>query len=125
MERMTGSADARGLTVKEPAATGLTDEQAAAVRAEVGPNAVRSHRARPVAVLARQLRSPLLILLLVAATVSFFVGERTDAVVIGVIVALSVGLGFANEYRAERGGGAARAHAQPGARAARRHPRRA
>ncbi|MEV4323515.1 magnesium-translocating P-type ATPase [Microbispora rosea] len=99
---MTGSADARGLTVKEPAATGLTDEQAAAVRAEVGPNAVRSHRARPVAVLARQLRSPLLILLLVAATVSFFVGERTDAVVIGVIVALSVGLGFANEYRAER-----------------------
>ncbi|WP_198167645.1 magnesium-translocating P-type ATPase [Microbispora sp. ATCC PTA-5024] len=82
--------------------TGLTDEQAAAVRAEAGPNAVRSHRARPVAVLLRQLRSPLLMLLLVAATVSFFVGERTDAVVIGVIVALSVGLGFANEYRAER-----------------------
>ncbi len=86
----------------EPAVTGLTDEQAAAIRSRVGFNAVRSHRARPLAVLARQLRSPLLILLLVAATVSFFVGERTDAVVIGVIVALSVGLGFANEYRAER-----------------------
>ncbi|MFG1827680.1 magnesium-translocating P-type ATPase [Microbispora bryophytorum] len=86
----------------EPAVTGLTDEQAAAIRSTVGSNAVRSHRARPLAVLARQLRNPLLMLLLVAATVSFFVGERTDAVVIGVIIALSVGLGFANEYRAER-----------------------
>ncbi|MEU6425202.1 HAD-IC family P-type ATPase [Microbispora sp. NPDC046973] len=81
---------------------GLTDEQAAETRRRVGPNAVRDHRARPLPVLARQVRSPLLVLLLVAATVSFFVGERTDAVVIGVIVALSVGLGFANEYRAER-----------------------
>lgn len=52
--------------------------------------------------LVRQLRSPLLVLLLVAATVSFFVGERSDAVIIGVIVTLSVGLGFVNEYRAER-----------------------
>ena len=33
---------------------------------------------------------------------SYFVGEKSDAVIIGVIVALSVGLGFVNEYRAER-----------------------
>ena len=30
------------------------------------------------------------------------VGERLDALIIGVIVAASVGLGFTNEYRAER-----------------------
>ncbi|MGI5518310.1 magnesium-translocating P-type ATPase [Streptomyces sp. CA-106131] len=49
-----------------------------------------------------QLRSPLLGLLLATAIVSYFVGERSDALIIGVIVLLSVGLGFVNEYRAER-----------------------
>jgi Mg2+-importing ATPase len=39
--------------------------------------------------------------LLAAAAVSGVVGEGIDAV-IGVIVAASVGLGFTNEYRAER-----------------------
>jgi Mg2+-importing ATPase len=53
-------------------------------------------------VLGRQLRSPLLLLLLVAAGVSSLVGEGSNAAIIGAIVALSVGLGFANEYRAER-----------------------
>jgi Mg2+-importing ATPase len=42
------------------------------------------------------------VLLLVAALASYFVGEGTDGVIIAVIVALSVGLGFVNEYRAER-----------------------
>ena len=50
----------------------------------------------------RQVSSPLLWLLLGAATVSAFVVEGTDALIIGVIIAVSVGLGFANEYRAER-----------------------
>lgn len=49
-----------------------------------------------------QLRSPLRGLLLAAAVASYFVGERSDAVIIGVIVALSVGLGFVNKYRAEK-----------------------
>ncbi len=89
---------------------GISSALATTRLALVGPNAVRSHHARPLAVLARQLRSPLLGLLLVAATVSFFVGQRTDAVIIGVIVALSVGLGFVNEYRAERA--AAALHSQ-------------
>jgi Mg2+-importing ATPase len=53
-------------------------------------------------VLWHQLRSPLLGLLLTAAVASYFVGERSAALIIGVIVALSVGLGFVNEYRAEK-----------------------
>jgi len=68
----------------------------------VGPNAVRSHHANAMAVFMRQVRSPLLLLLVSAAAVSGVVGEGTDAVIIGVIVAVSVGLGFGNEYRAER-----------------------
>jgi Mg2+-importing ATPase len=81
---------------------GLTAAQAAARLAMVGPNAVRDHKARAWGVLARQLRSPLLGLLAGTALVSYFLGERTDAVIIGVILAASIGLGFSNEYRAER-----------------------
>jgi P-type Mg2+ transporter len=81
---------------------GLSSVQAAQRLARFGRNAVSSHRARFALVLWHQLRSPLLALLLSAATASYFVGERTDAVIIGVIVVLSVGLGFVNEYRAEK-----------------------
>jgi len=81
---------------------GLTSAEAARRLAAMGPNALRSHRARVVAVLVRQFRSALLGLLVVTAAASFALGERSDAVIIGVILAASVGLGFVNEYRAER-----------------------
>ena len=35
-------------------------------------------------------------------SLSFFLGERTQAIIIGVILLASIGLGFVNEYRAER-----------------------
>ncbi|HUJ07882.1 MAG TPA: magnesium-translocating P-type ATPase [Streptosporangiaceae bacterium] len=81
---------------------GLSAAEAAARLVRYGQNAVVSHRARPWPVLWHQLKSPLLGLLAVAAIASYFVGERSDAVIIGVILALSVGMGFGNEYRAER-----------------------
>ncbi len=81
---------------------GLTAAEAVRRQATYGPNAVATHRARLGPVLWQQLRSPLLGLLVAAATASYFVGERTDALIIGTIVALSVGLGLANEYRAEK-----------------------
>jgi P-type Mg2+ transporter len=81
---------------------GLSSPEAARRLGQWGPNAVSSHRARLLPVLWHQLRSPLLVLLLTAAVASYFTGERSDAVIIGVIVGLSVGLGFVNEYRAEK-----------------------
>ena len=81
---------------------GLTSDEASRRLAEVGPNALRSHGARVVEVLARQLRNPLLILLVATAAVSAFVGEGTDAAIIMTIICLSVGLGFFNEYRSAR-----------------------
>ena len=81
---------------------GLTDAEAKRRLQAFGPNALRSHGARPLAVLARQLRNPLLILLLAAALVSAFVGEGIDALIIFLISGLSIGLGFFNEYRSER-----------------------
>jgi Mg2+-importing ATPase len=83
-------------------ASGLTTPEVAERFELFGPNAVRSHHAGVWSVLSRQLQSPLLWLLLAAAAVSALVGEGLDAFIIGVIVAASVGLGFVNEYRAER-----------------------
>ncbi len=82
-------------------AAGLSRGEAAVRLAEIGANTLRSHGARPLAVLARQLRNPLLILLVAAALTSFAVGERTSALIILLIICLSVGLGFFNEYRSE------------------------
>ena len=80
---------------------GLSRDEAGVRLAEAGPNALRSHGARPFTVLMRQLRNPLLILLVTAALISFAVGERTSALIILLIIGMSVGLGFFNEYRSE------------------------
>ncbi|MGV1037015.1 MAG: magnesium-translocating P-type ATPase [Candidatus Nanopelagicales bacterium] len=82
--------------------SGLSSVEASARLAAFGPNAVRSHHASVWSVLSRQVSSPFLWLLLTAAAVSAFVGEGADALIIAAIVAASVGLGFFNEYRAER-----------------------
>ena len=81
---------------------GLPEDEAQRRLQAAGPNAVRSHRARAWPVLARQLRSPLLGLLAATALASAFVGQASDAVIIGAILVASVGLGFANEYKAEK-----------------------
>ncbi|MGD0880760.1 MAG: magnesium-translocating P-type ATPase [Acidimicrobiales bacterium] len=80
---------------------GLSSDEAAERLAQFGPNALGTHRVHASAVLFRQLRNPILILLLIAALISGLTGGGTNAVIIAVIVALSVGLGFFNEYRAE------------------------
>jgi len=80
--------------------SGLSATEAAGRLGRYGPNVVGLHRVRALAVLWGQLRNPLLLLLLAAAGVSGLTGDPTDAIIIAVIVALSVGLGFVNEYRA-------------------------
>ncbi|WP_315914957.1 magnesium-translocating P-type ATPase [Arthrobacter sp. lap29] len=82
--------------------SGLSGGEAARRLAAVGPNALRTHKASPWLVLGRQLRSPILILLIVTAGLSLFLGDATNSIVIAVILLVSVGLGFSNEFRAER-----------------------
>ena len=81
---------------------GLAGGEAARRLQAVGPNAVRAYRARAWPVLASQLRSPLLILLAATAAASAFLGQASDAVIIGVILVASVGLGFFNEFKAAK-----------------------
>lgn len=86
----------------EGSADGLSGAEASARLVRYGPNAVRTHRVSAIAVLGRQLRSAVLGLLAATAVVSFFLGDSKQAIIIGVILAASIGLGFVNEYRAER-----------------------
>jgi P-type Mg2+ transporter len=81
---------------------GLSTDEVRRRLESAGPNALRAHGARPLTVLGRQFRNPLLLLLLAAALTSVFVGEGTDALIIFLISVLSIGLGFFNEYRSER-----------------------
>jgi P-type Mg2+ transporter len=81
---------------------GLTAAEAADRLAAFGPNAIRTHDVRALAVLWRQLRNPLLLLLGATTLVALAAGDHTDALIIFAIVGLSAGLGFFNEYRSER-----------------------
>ena len=100
-------ASAAGLPADEVVArlggdpAGLTSVDAAARLHRFGPNVLATRKVRAATVLLRQLRNPILLLLAGAALVSGLTGGGTNAVIIAVIVALSVGLGFVNEYRAE------------------------
>ena len=75
---------------------GLSEQDVLRRHAAVGPNALAPRP--PVG----PSSGAQLMLLLVTALVSFMVGERDDAVIIGLILAASVWLGFVNEYRAQR-----------------------
>lgn len=82
--------------------SGLTQEEVANRRLRFGANALRHHRAQALVVLLHQFQSPLLVLLAVTAVASYFLGEHESAIIILIILCLSIGLGFINEYRAER-----------------------
>ncbi|MGN6326010.1 magnesium-translocating P-type ATPase [Pseudolysinimonas sp.] len=81
---------------------GISDHEADERRTAEGPNLLRPVRARALRVLGRQFRNAVLILLIVTATASSLLGQVADAVIIAVILAGSVVLGFVDEYVAER-----------------------
>ncbi len=83
--------------------SGLTAGEAAARLAAIGPNEVRRSAGPSVwALLLRQFRSLLTIILLVATALSAAMGHGVEALAITAVVLFSVVLGFIQEYRAER-----------------------
>lgn len=85
----------------EVTTNGLTREEAAKRLAEHGPNRVE-HRGPPSALLllVAQFKSPLILILLIAAIVSLLVGEMTDGYVILGVVIVNAVVGFIQERRA-------------------------
>jgi Ca2+-transporting ATPase len=87
----------------ESAPEGLTSEEAQRRLAEYGPNELQAaHRVTPWEILFAQFKNVLIIILLIATVLSFFLGHSLEALAIAVIVFFAVGLGFVQEFRAER-----------------------
>ena len=88
-------------SIGETGAAGLTSAQAQARATLYGPNSLSSH---PGPSLIRQFfarfKNPLVVVLLLASSVSVLTGELTNFLIISVIVLLSVTLDFVQEFRA-------------------------
>ncbi len=95
-------------------AVGLSTDEARRRLEEYGPNELQAvRRVSAWHLLLEQFKNVLIIILLLATGLSAFLGEGIEAVVIGVIVLFAVGLGFVQEFRAERAIDALRKMAAP------------
>ncbi len=95
---------------------GLTEAEAARRLLQAGPNRVTNDGGGgPLRLLGAQFTSVLVLMLLVAATVSFVLGEWLDGGTILAIVVLNAVLGFVQEYRAGQALEALRRMAAPAA----------
>jgi P-type Mg2+ transporter len=84
-------------------AEGLSAQEALMRLRSAGPNTVQEQRdIAALRLLLRQLASPLVLILLVAAVIALFVRDWVDAATILVIVAGSTMLGFGQEFHASR-----------------------
>ncbi len=91
------------ITSLNSSASGLSQEEAQKRLEQFGPNElVEKEKISPWAIFFEQFKSFLIIILLIAVVLSAVLGEVVDAIIIGVIVFFACGLGFVQEYRAER-----------------------
>lgn len=83
---------------------GLTPKEAESGLKKYGPNEIKEiNKNSPLKILLRQVKKNFIIYLLVFAVIlSFFVGKNTTAYAILFVILLVVGLGFFQEYRAEK-----------------------
>lgn len=122
--KLNGTANWYNLTVTEVLSRlgsdprrGLSREEAERRLAECGPNELAERkRASAWQLFLEQFKNFLIIILLVAVALSAVLGEVADAIVIFVIVLFAAGLGFYQEYRAERAMEALKRMAAPQAR---------
>lgn len=91
------------LTKLNSGSAGLSPEEAAQRLLANGPNQLIERGVKsPWLILWEQLTAVMMIVLILAAVVSVFMGDRKDAAVIFAIVILNAVLGFFQEYRAEK-----------------------
>lgn len=94
----------------ESSREGLSQAEAERRWEKCGANELREQRPTSrFGLLIRQLRSPLLLLLLFAAVASAFTGEWLDAAIVLTIVIATVGIGYSREYSAQTAAAALRA----------------
>jgi len=93
----------KAVTSLNSSSDGLSQEEAQKRLAQFGPNElVTKEKISPWLIFLEQFKSVLIIILLIAVVLSAILGEVVDAIIISVIVVFACGLGFIQEYRAER-----------------------
>ncbi|MFC6798258.1 cation-translocating P-type ATPase [Haladaptatus sp. DYSN1] len=91
------------LSALDGRSTGLASEEAARRLTSHGPNRLVDTSGRaPLTILLAQFRSPLILVLLLAAALSAAIGNAIDALLIAIIVGANGVFGFAQDYRAEQ-----------------------
>jgi len=82
---------------------GLSEEEARRRLAQYGPNRLEERAAvSPWQIFLEQFKDAMVILLILAAGISFLIGDHNEAIAIIIIVILNAILGFTQEYRAEK-----------------------
>lgn len=81
---------------------GILEKEANERLIKYGPNEVKTKQTTLFDVFLRQIKSPFVYLLIVAALIALLVGEEIDSLIIAIFVLINVSLGFFQEARAER-----------------------
>lgn len=93
---------------------GLTNNEVEDRLATIGPNEIKAvKRTSAWKILLEQFKNILILILLIATIISLVLGHGVESIAIAVIVLFAVGLGFIQEYRAERAIEALREMAAP------------
>ncbi len=94
--------------------SGLTTAESAKRLMEIGPNEIQASKGVSAwKLLLEQFKNILILILLVATAISLFLGHGVESIAIAAIVFFAVGLGFIQEYRAEKAIEALRQMAAP------------
>jgi Ca2+-transporting ATPase len=82
--------------------SGLSEDQVLLLQKEFGKNVLKAAKQKSkFAILLDQFRDVMIIILMIAAGISFFVGERTDAFVILAIIIANAWIGYSQESNAK------------------------
>src|SRR3954453_17849516 len=103
MEAFYGSSKEEVLQQLETTSMGLDNERVLALQQQFGQNVLQeSQQKSSFAILLAQFTDVMILILIVAAVISFIVGEHTDAYVILAIIIGNAWMGYSQEYNAEQ-----------------------
>src|SRR5690349_17630021 len=86
----------------QTSATGLHADQISSLQAKFGKNVLQEPKRKGrLAIFLSQFKDVMILILAIAAGISFFVGEHTDAFVILAIILGNAIIGYFQEYHAE------------------------
>ena len=99
---MSAHGTLRPATLLTAAPVGLTDVEAAALLAQHGPNRVEARPRTPwTRRMVRQLRDPLMLVLIAAAALTIATGDHPDAIIIAFVILANTAVGLVQEIKAD------------------------